>query len=443
MHTLHGRRVRLGDLLDAGLLRDGEAISISVGDQRATAVVVRPGRIRLESGRVFHTPSPAASAAVGGGSLAGWNYWRTSDGRTLDALRQELLDQVASTSGDADDVDEPGTLSPAGSVWLKEVRDRALAGKPTTIPVRDLLAYWGLDRRDSVAVDHVVATLAERGLEASPSVLATSLDDSVVIRKPAPIDSERAESRAAQHPESGVAVGLVLSGFMDADRPLVSVQPQHTLRQARSLMRINGYSQLAILNGRTLRGAITWESMTDALFAGAHESSTVMRARVHAQSHPAEQHLLEVIGEIAATGFVIVMGQTGPAGIVTYSDIADSFVDLATPFALIGDIDRRLRRALDKALDWDFLSGILVRDDARTPENVDQLGFADYLTAFASAEVWDQLGWWMDRAIFVARLDELRAVRNKVTHFNPDPPSPADVEKLRLFNDLVIELTST
>ena len=234
----------------------------------------------------------------------------------------------------------------------------------------------------------------------------------------------------------------MLSSFMDADRPLVSVQSQHTLGQARSLMRINGYSQLAILNGKTLRGAITWESMTQALFSGRNASSMVTEARVHAQARPADEHLLEVIGEIAVTGFVIVMGQTGPAGIVTYADIADSFVNLATPFALIGDLDRRLRRVLDEALEWNFLQARLARDDARTPANVDELGFAHYVTAFASTEVWDQLGWWMDRATFVARLDELRAVRNKVTHFNPDPPSPEDVEKLRLFNELVIELTN-
>jgi len=418
---------------------------MTVGSHHATASIVQPGRIRLESGREFQTPSPAASAVASGASLAGWNYWQTAEGRTLDSLRQELLDQVASdaTEGEGSiELQEPGVLSARGLTWLKEVRERALGGDQTAIRLRDLLAYWNLDRRDSVAANHVVTALAERGLVATPNVLATSLEDTVVIGLPS--RSRSGEGRAAdfnQGPDAVTTVGLVLSSFMEAGRPLVSVQPQHTLGQARSLMRLNGYSQLAILNGRTLKGAVTWESIAQALFAGSDANSLVTDARIHAQGHPAERHLLEVIGEINATGFVIVIGSTGPAGIVTYSDIADSFVDIATPFALIGDLDRRLRRVLEEALDWDSLQAILARDDSRTPATVDDLTFGNYVTAFASADVWDQLEWWVNHNFFVERLDQLRLVRNAVTHFNPDPPSGDDIEKLRIFNELVIELS--
>lgn len=37
----------------------------------------------------------------------------------------------------------------------------------------------------------------------------------------------------------------------------------------------------------------------------------------------------------------------------------------------------------------------------------------------------EQLGWWIDQAVFVKRLDELCVVRNNVTHFNPDPQLPS------------------
>lgn len=240
MRMLHGRRVRLGDLLQADLLKDGEEVLMTVAGQAATATVVLPGRIRLTSGQEFQTPSPAAAAAIGSGSLDGWNYWRTAAGRTLDALRQDLLDRVAADSEGSDESEEPGVLTPAGSVWLKGVRDRALGGHPTTVPLRNLLSYWGLDRRDSVASNHVVEALAERGLEATPSVLATSLDDVVVVGLAGKASSDddgsadNGDSGSGLRADGGVAVGLVLSSFMDTDRPLISVQPQHTLGQARS-----------------------------------------------------------------------------------------------------------------------------------------------------------------------------------------------------------------
>jgi CBS domain-containing protein len=292
--------------------------------------------------------------------------------------------------------------------------------------------------------NHVVAALTERGLKATPSVLEASLSEVVTIET-AQVSGVGEEEPPRMTPDGGLAVGLVLSSFMADDRPLASVQTQETLTQARTRMRMDGYSQLPILSGKSLRGAITWESMAEAIASGSTATSTVMEAAIQVQGHPADQHLLEVIEEISAIGFVVVLGSDipVPVGVVTYADVADAFVDLAAPFALIGDIDRRLRRVLDEAMDWDFLQEILKREDARTPENVDELGFGNYVTAFATSEVWEQLGWWLDQKTFVARLDELRIIRNQVTHFNPDPPSPDDVGKLRLFNDLLVELTSS
>jgi hypothetical protein len=42
-----------------------------------------------------------------------------------------------------------------------------------------------------------------------------------------------------------------------------------------------------------------------------------------------------------------------------------------------------------------------------------------------------QLGWPLDRATFIRRLDELRVARNNVMHFNPEPLPSNTVEKLR------------
>jgi hypothetical protein len=55
----------------------------------------------------------------------------------------------------------------------------------------------------------------------------------------------------------------------------------------------------------------------------------------------------------------------------------------------------------------------------------------DHQPVLEHPERWDKLGWPLDRSTFIKRLDELRLIRNNVTHFNPEP-IPADaVEKLR------------
>jgi hypothetical protein len=41
----------------------------------------------------------------------------------------------------------------------------------------------------------------------------------------------------------------------------------------------------------------------------------------------------------------------------------------------------------------------------------------------------EELGWPLDRKLFIAHLDELRKMRNKVMHFNPDPVKPSEVTK--------------
>ena len=96
---IHGRRVRIGDLLEAGLLQEGEQLTWM---QRKSgpmhlARVLKTGQIELDdgSGRIFNHPSPAAKTASGNIASAGWDVWRAEDGRTLADLRSELINRLS------------------------------------------------------------------------------------------------------------------------------------------------------------------------------------------------------------------------------------------------------------------------------------------------------------------------------------------------------------
>lgn len=201
-------------------------------------------------------------------------------------------------------------------------------------------------------------------------------------------------------------------------------------------MYLKGFSQVPVLSGRTVRGAVTYESIAIALQRDPHASlrDAVMQPRVHTE----QTHLLEVLTDIDRDGFIIVKDRTErPVAVVTGSDVVNAFGDLATPFGLIGDLDRRLRSVLDDALEWEQLLQHLDADGTRHLDSVDSLSFGDYTRAFSSTEIWDQLGWSCDRKAFLRSLEIIRIIRNDIFHFNPDPLPPGAIDLLVRMNRLI------
>ncbi|WP_344417199.1 GmrSD restriction endonuclease domain-containing protein, partial [Streptomyces glomeratus] len=87
------RRVKLSELLDAGLINEGTVLTPAWEDYDQTAVVDDQGRIIID-GQAHDTPSGAANA-VGAGAN-GWTFWLadTPEGQVpLDALRASLSEE--------------------------------------------------------------------------------------------------------------------------------------------------------------------------------------------------------------------------------------------------------------------------------------------------------------------------------------------------------------
>ena len=64
-------------------------------------------------------------------------------------------------------------------------------------------------------------------------------------------------------------------------------------------------------------------------------------------------------------------------------------------------------------------------------DSFDKLEMGDYQRTLENPDNWKKLGWPLDRATFIKRLDELRLIRNNVMHFSPEPRDPQAIEKLR------------
>jgi hypothetical protein len=87
---LPSRRIKLSELLDAGLISAGTVLTPAWEEYEQAAVVDEQGRIRLDE-QIHDTPSGAANA-VGAGTN-GWTFWLadTPDGQvTLADLRAAL-----------------------------------------------------------------------------------------------------------------------------------------------------------------------------------------------------------------------------------------------------------------------------------------------------------------------------------------------------------------
>lgn len=97
---ISGRRVRLSDLLEYGLLQPGDTLTWErprVGDvHRAT--VTDNGAIQLASGEAYSSPSRAAVEAANVPAYDGWLAWRCDrTEQRLDDMRRELVTRLQSS----------------------------------------------------------------------------------------------------------------------------------------------------------------------------------------------------------------------------------------------------------------------------------------------------------------------------------------------------------
>jgi hypothetical protein len=144
--------------------------------------------------------------------------------------------------------------------------------------------------------------------------------------------------------------------------------------------------------------------------------------------------LIALIPTIVEHGFVfVVAADRTVAGIVTTADLSEQFASVAGPFLLLGEIERRLRRILTKCFGNDELATIVDPNDTdRAIESANDLSLGEVARFIETPDNWGKLAWPFDRAEFIKALEEVRAIRNDVMHFSPDPLS--DTQDLALLN---------
>jgi hypothetical protein len=194
---------------------------------------------------------------------------------------------------------------------------------------------------------------------------------------------------------------------------------------------------------RTLKGAVTWQSIGTRLSLG-RASTTVQDCLEDAAVLESNVSLFSAIPTIVERGFVLVKdGQNMICGIVTTTDLSLQFRQLAEPFLLLGEIERHLRRLSDGKFSAEELAGAKdPNDTSRTIHDLADMTFGEHIRLLENPGRWAALKLHIDRATFVAQLNEVRDIRNDVMHFDPDGTAPSELDKLRQFVRLLGALQS-
>jgi CBS domain-containing protein len=319
------------------------------------------------------------------------------------------------------------------------------SGKPRAMTVRTLLGWFGYQRRGAFVVFMIDQALAEFGLGTQPDYRSAWLDSEIAL-VPAPVSPQPTTSTPTGEETAVVASfdpTYRLGRLRAANNPPVSVSPQHTVKEALTIMMLNDFSQLPVMSGeRTLRGVISLSSLAKRLALEA-KCDTVQDCVEPARIVRSDTFLFDSINDIINDQYVLVQGGEGKiTGIVTTSDLSLEFRQLAEPFLLLGEIEQHVRVLIERGkFTADELNDSRdEKDTTRVVSKASDLTFGEYARLLENPDRWKRLQVHLDRAEFLKPLRRIGTIRNDVMHFDPDPLAETDLMLLRNFVALLQSL---
>lgn len=214
--------------------------------------------------------------------------------------------------------------------------------------------------------------------------------------------------------------------------------PTDDLQRARIVMLERNFSQLPVMSGPyVLKGVVSWQSIALAHAGG--KCDTLADATLPAPEVSIEAELLPTIPDINRHSCVFVRDTDQKiSGLVTAADLSLEFGRLTGPFLLLGEIERRLRRSVDRMCPTvGELRGATGYSKAKAP---DDLTIGQIIRVFKEPERWARPKWELPHDGFVEKLDEIRRIRNDVAHFRPNPLTDDQRQQVESFAGMVKSL---
>lgn len=297
------------------------------------------------------------------------------------------------------------------------------ATEPVELSVRSLLSHAGQKRRGSRVVRRIQAALEQFNLRSDPPFTDIW------------IDAKTSLVPATDQLSNSTPIGMKVSHIRSANRAVTFIHLDVTIEYALSLMESSDYSQLPVISGqRDLRGVVTWQSIAETRLRA--DNATIVDAMLpHPPEIALDDDLIPHVRRILDHNFAFVRSRDKRiCGIITPYDLSNSFVELAEPFVVLEEIERRLRAFIDSTFSIDEIRSLANSGDAESIESVDDLSLGTVVALLEMPERFEKLRWRLvDRGVFVGSLKEIRRIRNELVHFSPDPLDPGDLQTLRNF----------
>ena len=308
---------------------------------------------------------------------------------------------------------------------MREDVESDRAPTPTTLTVREFIAWFGYVQRSQWLITNVQECLDECNLRIRPDLWVSYIDEDITIE----YDANEAAGAESQTPAYDPT--LRLSVVEGAHRKPLTVAPDDPLSKALTLMRMNNIGHVPVaINEREVKGVVTWR----AIAARASESNDNPPVRDVMDKSFAELDihtpLFRAAETIGRNGFVLVRDRDGTvSGIVTANDMALNYAQISRPFLMAGEIEGYLRRLIRRKFTREELKSAKHGPSGKSQVGPVDLTLGDYVALLGKQEYWDRLGLTgIDRGEFIKRLDWCRQKRNEIMHFNPDGLDPEDVE---------------
>lgn len=281
--------------------------------------------------------------------------------------------------------------------------------KPQELPVKELMGLWGYQRRGRWITNVIEEELRDRGLATSPEISKADYYGNISVLDRRDL-SETAE----------LALGWPISSVVDIERKLIFAKPDDKLIAVKTLMLLHDISQVPVLDrgGRDLLGSITWRSLAqcEEPLDGAIARRAMETRNPVAHS---DDDLLDHIGTIVRYEYLYIRDPKNViVGILTATDLAESFHNAAGSFIKIGEIENRIRLIIDQ-LPLPVIEAARAPSSTRSVNSASDLSFGEYVRILENPELWSQLALPFDRALIVENLKSVNAIRNDVMHFRP------------------------
>jgi len=296
--------------------------------------------------------------------------------------------------------------------------------KPELITVRELLLWFGAQRRGYWITDDIRACLTEVNLITRPDFQWAYIDEPIEFVK-----RKRGKASKDERPDPTNRIGQLAS----ANRAPIAVTRDDTVERAVTLMLANDFSQLPVMTGdRNVDGVISWRSLGSKL-ALKQECERVRDCMVPHREIYSDESLLSAIAPIVENEYVLVRDARNQiSGIVTTSDLSVQFKQLGEPFLLIGEFENHIRRVLQGKFTAAQLEGAKdPGDEGRQIRGVADLTMGECKRLMENPKSWGKLKLAVDRKEFIERLEKVKTIRNDIMHFDPDGITDDDMDYLR------------